>query len=155
MPLLLMGMASQIHVFFENKPCKEYPAPFDVRLSATTCSDAEVYTVVQPDISVVCAAEKIDDRGCVGAPDLVVEIVSPSMHHDYIRKLNLYEQHGVREYWIVNPLEKLVMIFQLQPDGRYGRPSISDLNQAFCSGIFPGLEIVLYSNIEYQGLLGN
>ncbi len=86
--------------------CKIYPAPFAVKLF----NDRR--TIVEPDISVICDPDKLTDKGCSGAPDWIVEVVSPSNAvHDYVRKLNLYVKAGVREYWIVNPLEKEVAVY--------------------------------------------
>ena len=85
---------------------KIYPAPFAVKLF----NDRR--TIVEPDISVICDPDKLTDKGCSGAPDWIVEVVSPSNAvHDYVRKLNLYVKAGVREYWIVNPLEKEVAVY--------------------------------------------
>ena len=98
---------SQLHTFLRGKPCKVFSAPFDVRLTADKGDD----TVVQPDILVVCDEAKLKDRkGVIGAPDLIIEILSPSTaRHDRITKLNLYQRAGVREYWIVAPDDKAVM----------------------------------------------
>ncbi len=86
--------------------CKIYPAPFAVKLF----NDRR--TIVEPDISVICDPDKLTDKGCSGAPDWIVEVVSPSNAvHDYVRKLNLYVKAGVREYWIVNPPEKEVAVY--------------------------------------------
>ena len=81
--------------------------------------DNQVSTIVEPDISVVCDRNKLDDRGCAGAPDLVVEVISPSsIRHDRLTKFNLYRRAGVREYWIVSPDEQTVQVCVLQ-DGSY------------------------------------
>lgn len=88
------------HIKDHNGPCKVYPAPFAVNLFADDS------TFVEPDISVVCDRDKLSDRGCEGAPDMVVEVVSPSNPGmDYVSKLNLYREAGVREYWICDPME--------------------------------------------------
>ncbi|MDL2319351.1 Uma2 family endonuclease [Eubacteriales bacterium OttesenSCG-928-A19] len=105
----------RIAAYLEGKPCEVYAAPFDVRLNA----DAEDDTVVQPDISVICDPSKLDDRGCVGAPDMVVEILSPSSaEYDQGVKLNRYLEAGVRECWIVNPMHRFVQVNLLR-DGEY------------------------------------
>ena len=98
-------------------------APFDVRLpDYTEQSDEEISTVVQPDMVVVCDRSKIDEKGCKGAPDLVVEILSPSTaRRDLREKLALYERHGVREYWVVQPSDQTVMVFRLTDMGIFGR----------------------------------
>jgi len=94
--------------------CQVYNSPFDVRLKKNKGTDAEVDTIVQPDISVFCDLTKLDDRGAIDAPDLVVEITSEStMKRDYNDKFNLYEANGVQEYWIVNPDSQSIEIFKL------------------------------------------
>jgi len=109
--------------FLKGKPCRVFAAPFDVRLPAVPgAGDGDIDTVVQPDISVICDESKIDARGCLGAPDITVEILSPSTaYRDETEKLKLYEKHGVKEYWIVNPEAKYMMIYRLK-DGKYGKP---------------------------------
>ncbi len=97
------------YVRSKKGPCKVYPAPFAVKLQ----DDRE--TIVEPDISVICDPDKLTDRGCTGAPDWIVEIVSPSnSSHDYVRKLNLYASAGVREYWIVNPMQESIYVYHLE-----------------------------------------
>ena len=91
--------------------CRAYPAPFAVKLFE------EKNTIVEPDISVICDRSKLTDRGCSGAPDWIIEVVSPSnASHDYIRKLNLYEEAGVREYWIVDPAREQVFVYFLEQE---------------------------------------
>ncbi|MEM6736574.1 MAG: Uma2 family endonuclease [Bacteroidota bacterium] len=94
-------------------PCELYFAPFDVRLPQTDHDD-ETYTVVQPDICIICDQDKLDDRGCNGAPDLIVEILSPAtMKKDLQDKFDLYEENRVKEYWIVHVDEKIIEVFYL------------------------------------------
>jgi Uma2 family endonuclease len=98
--------------FFDSRRCEVYVAPFDVRLKKNKGSDSEVDTVLQPDISVFCDLTKLDDRGAIDAPDLVVEVTSDStMKKDYNEKFNVYEENGVQEYWIVNPDSHSMEIF--------------------------------------------
>lgn len=93
--------------------------------------EKEIKTVVQPDIVVVCDESKLDEKGCNGAPDLIVEITSPSTaQKDKLHKFNLYEKYGVKEYWIVEPESKIMSVFVLQEDKRYGRPEIYTLQPA-------------------------
>jgi len=101
--------------------CKVFYAPFDVRLPKNgEKENKNIFTVVQPDICVICDLSKIDKRGCLGAPDMIVEILSPStVKKDYTVKFDLYEKAGVKEYWIVSPEAKYVEIFHLQEDGKY------------------------------------
>jgi Uma2 family endonuclease len=105
------ALFNQLYNFLKDKPCKAYVAPFDVRLSADKRDD----TVLQPDILVVCDSEKLDDQGCTGAPDLVVEVLSSSSDkHDRVIKFRKYLEAGVREYWIVNPDSKTVNVYILE-----------------------------------------
>lgn len=108
---------SELHVAIYNYIhsqkdfCEVYPAPFAVKLSDDN------KTIVEPDISVICDPNKLTDRGCTGAPDWVIEITSPSTaSHDYVRKLNLYANAGVREYWIVNPIDRAVLVYFFESD---------------------------------------
>ena len=140
---ILMELSAQIHVFLRDKPCKVYPAPFDVRLFYE--EDESDDTVVQPDIMVICDEKKLGSEGCRGAPDLIVEILSPSNTAiEMERKLKLYRQAQVREYWVVDPVNKGLTVYFLQ-DGTdrtingktYGSADIVPVT------VLPGLEINL------------
>ena len=117
----LVNLTSEIHQFLKRQPCRVYAAPFDVRLILSLeNSDTQITTVVQPDICVVCDLTKIDKRGCLGAPDFIIEIVSPgNLRHDTKTKFDLYEEAGVLEYWVVFPGEKTVLAYELDENGRY------------------------------------
>ena len=114
-------LGRQLGNYLEGKRCEVYAAPFAVRLFERAGDRPEdVDTMVEPDLAVVCDPEKLDERGCKGAPDLIVEVLSPStQRHDRLTKYNLYERAGVREYWIVSPEERTVQVSVLQSDGRY------------------------------------
>lgn len=114
----------QFSNYLLDKPCQVYLAPFDVRFAdSSEAGDDEIDTVVKPDIVVVCDQSKLDDRGAKGAPDLVVEILSPSTSkRDITIKFELYQRHGVKEYWLLYPNEKLLQLFRMGYDGRYGSP---------------------------------
>jgi len=101
--------------------CEVFTAPFDVRFpKKSETADDKIDTVVQPDICVVCDLSKLDYRGCCGAPDMVVEILSPSTtKKDITEKFTLYETSGVKEYWIVYPADKVIHVFLLQENGVY------------------------------------
>ena len=100
------------HLRSKKGPCKVYPAPFAVKLFSE-----DDRNVVEPDISVICDPNKLTDRGCTGAQDWIVEIISPTTSsHDYIRKLNLYADAGVKEYWIVDPLSKKIFVYYLEQE---------------------------------------
>ena len=105
----------QLLPVLRGNPCQVYHAPFDVRLTTAGANgDQQIQTVVQPDICVVCDPAKLDDRGCVGAPDWIVEILSPgNTTRDTRIKFDLYEESGVLEYWIVYPGVKTVAAFTL------------------------------------------
>lgn len=135
---------TEIGFFLKRKPCSVYSAPFDVRFPTNpNDSNEETFTVVQPDICVVCDASKLDDAGCIGAPDLIVEILSPSSAaKDLNDKFDLYEQHGVGEYWIVFPGEGILEIFDLI-DGKYVSRSKYVRQNTVFSRVLPGLKIKL------------
>jgi len=136
-----------IDIFVDEKMegCHVYHAPFDVRLPLNNeTDDDKVYNVVQPDLCVICDLSKLDDRGCIGAPDLIVEVLSPStLKKDWNYKFNLYEAAGVREYWIVDPKAKVINVFLLQPDGKYDQGIVYESGQKAPVRIFEGLEIDL------------
>ena len=109
---ILMFLSKTIANYIDSKkgPCKVYPAPFAVKLFSE-----DDRNVVEPDISIICDPNKLTDRGCTGAPDWIGEIVPPSnSSHDYIRKLNLYADAGIREYWIVNPIKESIFVYHLE-----------------------------------------
>ena len=126
----------QLANYLEGKKCEVYAAPFGVRLFEQDGDRPEdVDTVVEPDISVVCDRNKLDKHGCKGAPDLIVEILSPSsLRHDRLVKLNLYQRAGVREYWIVDPKNRSVMVFLPDRNGSfrlhedYGRADVAKVS---------------------------
>ena len=113
-------LGRQLGNYLEGKKCEAYSAPFAVRLfERDGASPEDVDTMVDPDITVVCDPSKLDDIGCKGAPDLVMEILSPSIQrHDRLTKFNLYQRAGVREYWIIDTSSKSVQVFVLE-DGHY------------------------------------
>jgi len=128
----------QLRQFLDGKPCKVFAAPFDVRLNADSYDD----TVVQPDIVVICDRAKLSGTGCVGAPDMVIEILSPSTtRHDTHTKFRLYQEFGVREYWIVNPDAKTLTVHVLE-NGKYYTSTYTDTDIAPVH-VLEGCEIVL------------
>jgi Uma2 family endonuclease len=130
----------QLRRFLGGKPCKVIPAPYAVRLNPA--EDSSDNTVLEPDIMVICDPSKITRRGCNGAPDLVIEIISPSTaRKDKVVKLNKYQNAGVREYWIVEPDTKTVLICVLD-NGRYIFSSYDDTGKAPVS-VLPPCEIDL------------
>lgn len=104
-----------------KSPHKVYVAPFDVRLTRfSQAQNKEVATVVQPDLCVICDPSKLDDRGCIGAPDLIVEILSPGNSRTEMKdKFELYQEAGVLEYWVVSPIERTIQVWKLTDEGIY------------------------------------
>ena len=145
-----LGFLVRTYIKKKKGKCHVYHAPFDVRLPLYGSEeDNKIYDVVQPDICVICDMSKLDDKGCIGAPDLVVEVLSPStLKYDWNYKFNLYEAAGVREYWIVDPKAKVVNAFLLQPDGKYDLGTVYECNQKAPVHIFDGLEIDLNELFE-------
>ena len=124
---LVLAVARQIADALDGSRCEVFVAPFDVRLPQADEADDAIDTVVQPDLTIVCDPEKIDRRGCRGAPDWVIEVLSPATAaHDQTVKLGAYERAGVPECWFVHPTDRTVTVYRLA-DGRYGRPNISEL----------------------------
>ncbi len=120
-----MDLSRQFAVQLLKKKCRVYAAPFEVRLPIVDESENNISNVVQPDISVICDEKKLDEKGCIGAPDLIIEILSPSTRRlDRIQKRNLYEIAGVKEYWMVDPKDQLVEVFIMEQDGSYGKSHI-------------------------------
>lgn len=139
---IVTQLTGELYTFLKEEICEVYTAPFDVRLSAT--EDEEEYNVVQPDISVICDERKLDDKGCKGAPDLIVEVLSPSTwQKDRIEKMNQYQRHGVKEYLLIYPNEKIVEQYILGTNDIYETPCIYNEEDVFRSHIFPELEIPL------------
>jgi Uma2 family endonuclease len=141
---ILGELYRQISNFLVHKTCDVYSAPFDVRFPEADEKEDEIKTVLQPDISIICDQTKLDEKGCLGSPDLIIEIVSPfTLQRDMGEKFFIYEKSGVKEYWIVHPVDRTVMVFKLQPDNKYGRPEIYFSKGIVDVGILPGLTIDL------------
>ena len=138
----------QLRNQLDGKPCRPYIAPVDVRLPRADEADAAIDTVVQPDVLVVCDPAKIDRRGVRGAPDWLLEVLSPSTAaHDQIAKRRTYERAGVREYWLVHPSDRTLTVYVLD-NGQYGRPEIYELKDATPIGVLPGVAIAWDALIE-------
>ncbi len=141
---ILTVLIVKFGTFLKDKKCRLYPAPFDVRFPSEGESPDDSSTVVQPDISIICDRGKLDEKGCVGAPDLVVEILSPATAaKDMREKLSLYERHGVREYWVIHPAEEILLVFLPGADGNYARPRVYSRDDVVAVKIFRGLKIHL------------
>ena len=127
------------HIASNGGPCKVYPAPFAVNLFADDS------TFVEPDLSVICDRSKLSDRGCEGAPDLVVEVVSPSNPGmDYVSKLKLYSEAGVREYWIIHPEKRIIQVYQF---GEEEDVRLYSFEEDVPAGIYDDLTIRLAASV--------
>ena len=131
--------------YFYKTSCQAFSAPFDVRLTRfSKAKNKELTTVVQPDLCVICDPAKLDDRGCKGAPDLIVEILSPGNSRTEMKdKFQLYQEAGVLEYWIVSPIERMVQVWKLNEQGFYiGLPPVIE-GDILTTPLIPNLEINL------------
>lgn len=139
--LAVSHLLAGISVYFGEKSCDIYTAPFDVRLPVRNeRKPNHLHTVVQPDICVICDSSKLDDDDCLGAPDWIIEITSPrTVRNDFREKFDLYEESGVREYWIVRPKEKAVNVYVLE-EGQYALVDVYEAGDIPCC-IFPDLLI--------------
>ncbi|MBI0398780.1 Uma2 family endonuclease [Cyclobacterium marinum] len=114
-----MVLSNTLYQFLKGKTCKVYVAPFDVRLPVSSRKHKDIDTVVQPDLCVVCDREKLDELGCIGAPDLIIEILSPGNNKKELQlKYEVYEASGVKEYWVIHPEERTLLIYTLE-GGKY------------------------------------
>lgn len=139
--MVVLELGRQLANVLAGKACQPFVAPFDVRLPKPGQSDEQTDTVVQPDVMVVCDPAKIDRRGIRGAPDLIVEVLSPSTAgHDQVLKRQVYERAGVQEFWLVHPTDRVVTIYTLGKDG-YGKPEIQELVGTTPVGVLKGVEI--------------
>jgi len=141
---LSINLLNPIVNFLKGKPCKVYAAPFDVRFPKESKADKDVYTVLQPDICVICDKSKLDARGCIGAPDLVVEILSPgNTKMELLNKYKVYEEFGVKEYWVVSQSDQNILIYTLNEEGKFQPSKIFTLSEKITSSVLPGFELAL------------
>jgi Uma2 family endonuclease len=141
---VLGNISILFHNYLSDKSCKVYMAPFDVRLSEKE-QDQGTFDVIQPDISIICDRHKVDERGCKGAPDLIVEILSPGtqVKRDRKDKFCLYEQHQVREYWIVDPRNEVIEVYLLQENG-FGEQQLYTKGDMIQVSIFADCQVDLH-----------
>ncbi|GAB2595360.1 Uma2 family endonuclease [Spirosoma areae] len=143
---IAMRLSGELYSNFRGLTCEVYPAPFDVRLPNPDYEPGfnnKIYTVVQPDISIICDPAKIDEFGCVGPPDWIIEITSPSTHKkDFNEKFDLYESAGVREYWIAVPKSQEMYVYALENE-RYTEREVYEQGAKATSTLFPELTLEL------------
>lgn len=130
------------YIASNNGPCNVYPAPFDVILKNEDEDINSSKNIVQPDISVICDKNKLTDKGCTGAPNMIIEVVSPfNPSSDYVRKLNLYQQFHVRKYLIINPIKQTVLVYILDKNNLYAAPESYTFKDKIKVSIYDNLEI--------------
>ena len=129
--------------FLSKNPCKVFIAPFDVRLKRRSDDDKDIISVLQPDVCVVCDKAKIDKKGCIGAPDIVVEVLSPGNSTKELKnKYEVYEEAGVKEYWIVSPQNQTFLVYTLL-DGKFQLSPVKTPGDVITSAILPGFSLDL------------
>lgn len=134
---------AQIWAFLRNKPCRVYMAPFDVRFPRKSKDDKNIITVLQPDVCVICNLELLDEKGCLGAPDLVVEVLSPgNSKKEFKNKFDVYEEAGVREYWIVDPTHQSLQVNKLVGDKYVPQRGLT-IGDVITTDILPGFLLQL------------
>ena len=143
---IVMFVSSELYQFLRDKPCDVYVAPFDVRLATKKeATDSEIVNVVQPDVSVFCSKDKLDDAGAVAAPDIAVEVLSPyTSVKDQREKLHLYERFGVKEYWIIDAANMTLSVYSLSGgNSSYSKPAVYGPEDTFTSSVVEGFELQL------------
>jgi Uma2 family endonuclease len=140
------NLSGCFYINFRKKSCEFFAAPFDVRLPIASAKKDT--TIVQPDFCIICDSSKLNNNGCNGAPDLTVEIISPNnSKHDSITKFNLYQEAGVKEYWIIDPIEKILNVYTLQNNMYIGLQPQSE-GEKIKSKLFPDINIELNDIFE-------
>ena len=140
---LCVKMILKLGNYMKGTECQVYTAPFDVRLPRKSKDDKDIFTVVQPDVCVICDRVKIDEKGCLGTPDIVIEILSPSNNVLEINnKFNLYEESGVKEYWIVSPQDNTFLV-NILIDGHYITSRPMSAGNVLTSKVLPGFSLDL------------
>jgi Uma2 family endonuclease len=140
---LAFRIAGPLYNYLKGKSCEAFIAPFDVRLTRLSKDDKDIVTVVQPDLCVICDPHKVDKRGCIGAPDIVVEILSPGNNKKELNfKYHVYEEECVQEYWVVIPQEKTFLQYILKY-GKYQPSRLLTIGDEVTTEILPGFVLSL------------
>jgi Uma2 family endonuclease len=138
----------QLWSFLKGNKCQVFSAPFDVRLPRKSKNDKDIVTVLQPDICVICDPSKLDERGCLGAPDIVVEILSPGNNAKELKnKYEVYEESGVKEYWVVSPQDNTFIIYTLI-NGKYDASRLMVAGDVVTSSVLEGFSLDLTELFE-------
>jgi Uma2 family endonuclease len=141
---ICLKLAAHLYTFLRGKTCQVIIPPYDIRLPVRNRKrDDEVTTVVQPDLSVFCDPLKVEDRAAIGAPDLIVEVLSPGNNrYDLHDKYDIYQEAGVKEYWIVDPVKASVQVSLLE-EGRFGPAGVCTGDQPLQPRCLPGFSIAV------------
>lgn len=141
--MVFRGLFRQLDAFFRTGPCQVFSDPYEFRLARPGQREEDIIDVVRPDLAVVCDPARYDEKGGIGAPDFVIEILSrSSASRDQVAKRRLYERHGVKEYWVVDPEERLVFVSRLTSAGTFsGADIFSTDGLRLAVATFPGLAI--------------
>ena len=140
--IIVVELVRQLANFFHGKTCKVFVAPFDVRFPEKNERDEEIKNVVQPDVVVICDPQKLDEKGCRGAPDLVIEVISPSTaSKDHLKKKRLFECHGVKEYWLIDPQYELATIYRQSSKGLFNLAATLGRDETLECPLFESLKI--------------
>jgi Uma2 family endonuclease len=140
---ITLRLGRRIGDYLDGKSCEAFIAPFDVRLPRRSENDKEIFTVLQPDVCVICDENKVDEKGCVGAPDIIVEILSPGNNRKELQnKYDVYEEAGVLEYWIIQPVEKTFFKYTLT-EGRFQSSKMLTAGDKVTTPILPGFVLSL------------
>jgi Uma2 family endonuclease len=144
-------ISSKIYNLLEGQKCKVYTAPFDVRLPVISRKNEDIFTVVQPDICVICDPTKLDEAGCIGAPDLIIEILSKGNNKKELQnKYEVYEESGVKEYWIIEPESQFLLVNTLI-EGKYQSSRLMTLGDEITTPILPNFILKLnevFANLD-------
>ena len=147
-----MNLSVLLHLHFKNKKCRAYAAPLDVRLynrKKSILENKEIHTVVQPDLCVICQTELLDEQGCNGAPDWIIEILSKGNSKKELKtKYELYQESGVIEYWLVYPYEQTIHQFVLAESKHYELKKMYTTEDTAIPYLFPDLAIELVEVFE-------
>lgn len=141
-------LGSAFLIFLKGKSCQVFQAPFDVRLPLKSNKNQDITTVLQPDLCVVCDECKLSESGCLGAPDLVVEILSPGNNKKELKlKYEVYQESGVKEYWVIHPNEQTLLIYTLV-DGKYNSSGFYVSGDTVGSACIEGFQLNLEDIFE-------
>jgi len=144
-------VTNRFYNYLKGSNCKVYEAPFDVRLPVHSKKNEDIFTVVQPDICIICDVDKLDEAGCIGAPDLIVEILSPGNNKKELQnKYEVYEESGVKEYWIIHPEEQTLLVYTLT-QGEFLASKLFTLGDKVKSNCIEGFQLDLDEVFEELG----